>query len=121
LKNQEKSNITIFGNTFQIISQNETQTLIMMPCDNSVINKHGNVFSLEGPYILNCNESRIFSYIDKVTPGKCKTDYVMQELRSINLMFNIPSCSTIVVLPTKEVILITNYCSVIKSIKNMKT
>jgi hypothetical protein len=47
-------------------------------------------------------------------------NYVMPELRTINSMPNIPSCSTILVLPTKEVTPITNYCSAIKSIKNME-
>jgi hypothetical protein len=36
-------------------------------------------------------------------------------------MANIPSCATVVVLPTNEVIPITNFCSAIKSIKNMET
>jgi hypothetical protein len=53
-------------------------------------------------------------------PGKCKTDYVMPELRTINSMPNIPSCATIVVLPTNEVTPITNYCFVIKNIRNIK-
>jgi hypothetical protein len=44
------------------------------------------------------------------SPGKCKTDYVMPELRTINSMPNIPSCSTIVVLPTPDVTPITNFC-----------
>jgi hypothetical protein len=35
-------------------------------------------------------------------------------------MPNILFCSTIVVLPTKEVTPITNYCSAIKGIKNME-
>jgi hypothetical protein len=38
-----------------------------MPCDSSVVNEQGDTFSIEGPYILNCNESRVFNYIDKVT------------------------------------------------------
>jgi hypothetical protein len=38
-----------------------------MPCDSSVVNKQGDIFSIEGPYTLNCNESRVFNYIDKVT------------------------------------------------------
>jgi hypothetical protein len=48
-------------------------------------------------------------------------DYVIPELRTINSMPNFPSCSTIVVLQTKEVTPITNYCSAIKSIKNIET
>jgi hypothetical protein len=66
LKNQEESNITNSGKTLQIISQNETCTSILMVCDNSVINKQGDVFSIEDPYKLNCDESRDFNYIDKV-------------------------------------------------------
>jgi hypothetical protein len=45
----------------------------------------------------------------------------MPELRTINSMPNIPSCATIVVLPTNEITPITNYYSTIKSIKNMET
>jgi hypothetical protein len=45
----------------------------------------------------------------------------MPELRTINSMPNIPLCSSVVVLPTKDVTPITNYCLVIKSIKNIKT
>jgi hypothetical protein len=36
-------------------------------CDSSVVNKQGDIFSIEIPYTLNCNESRVFNYIDKVT------------------------------------------------------
>jgi hypothetical protein len=54
------------------------------------------------------------------SPGKCKTNYIMLELRTINTMLNIPSYATIVVLPTNEVTPITNYCSIIKSIKIWK-
>jgi hypothetical protein len=67
LKNQEESNTTNSGKTLQIISQNDTHTSMVMPCDSSVINKEGDIFSIKNPYILNCNESRVFSYIDKVT------------------------------------------------------
>jgi hypothetical protein len=43
-----------------------------------------------------------YSCTPVTSPGKCKTDYVMPELRTINSMSNIPFCSTIVVLPTKK-------------------
>jgi hypothetical protein len=55
------------------------------------------------------------------SPEKCKIDYVMLELRTINSMPNIPSCDIIFVLSTNEVTPITNYCTTIKSIKNMET
>jgi hypothetical protein len=55
LKNQEESNITNLGKALQIISQNETHTSIVMLCDNWVIKKKGDIFSIEGPYKLNCN------------------------------------------------------------------
>jgi hypothetical protein len=42
-------------------------------------------------------------------------------LETINSMPNIPSCSTIVVLPTKEMTPITNYYSAIKRIINIET
>jgi hypothetical protein len=62
-----------------------------------------------------------YSCIPVTSPGKCKTDYVMPELRTINSMPNIPSCATVVVLPTNEVTPITNYCSAMKNIKNIET
>jgi hypothetical protein len=74
LRNQEETNITGSEKTLQIISQNETHTSIVMPCDSSVINEQGDTFSIEGCYVLNCNESRTFNYIDKVmlwTDGTC--------------------------------------------------
>jgi hypothetical protein len=74
LRNQEESNVTSSEKTLQIVSQNEIHTSIVMPCDISVINEQGDIFSIEGPYTLNCNESRLFNYIDKVvlwTDGTC--------------------------------------------------
>jgi hypothetical protein len=62
-----------------------------------------------------------YSYTPITFPGKCKKDYVIPELRTINSVPSIPSCATIVVLPTNEVTPITNYCLVIKSIKNKET
>jgi hypothetical protein len=38
-----------------------------MSCDSSVVSEQGDIFSIEGPYTLNCNESRVFNYIDKIT------------------------------------------------------
>jgi hypothetical protein len=54
------------------------------------------------------------------SPGKCKTDYIMPKLKTINSMPNIPFCATIIILPTNEITPITNYCSAIKTIKNME-
>jgi hypothetical protein len=67
LRNQEETNITSSEKILQIISQNETHTSIVMPCDSSIVNKQGDIFSIEESYILNCNESRVFNYIDKAT------------------------------------------------------
>jgi hypothetical protein len=67
------------------------------------------------------NTNYNYSCTPITSPGKCKTDYVILELRIINSIPNIPSCATIVFLSTNEVTQITNYCSSIKSIKNMET
>jgi hypothetical protein len=67
LRNQEETNITTSKKTLQIISQNETHTSIVMSYNSSVINEQGDIFSIERPYVLNCNESRVFNYMDKVT------------------------------------------------------
>jgi hypothetical protein len=50
----------------QIIAQNETHISIVMPCSSEVIDESGNIFRIEGPYILDCNESRTFQYNDQV-------------------------------------------------------
>jgi hypothetical protein len=54
LKNQDESNVTSSEKTLQIISQSETHTSIVMPCDSSVVNEQDDIFSIEGPYTLNC-------------------------------------------------------------------
>jgi hypothetical protein len=51
------------GKKLQIVSQNTTHILIVMLCSSSIMDKTGNVFSIKGPYDLNCKESRNFSYI----------------------------------------------------------
>jgi hypothetical protein len=47
--------------------------------------------------------------------------YIMLEVHMANSMPNIPSCSTLVTLETKDVIPITNYCKAIKVIKNIES
>jgi hypothetical protein len=51
----------------------------------------------------------------------CRQDYVMLEVHTDNSIQNIPSCSTLVTLETKDVIPITNYCKAIKVIKNVES
>jgi hypothetical protein len=41
-----------------------------MACASSVTDEEGNTFKIEGPYDLNCNETRTFGYIDKYTVWK---------------------------------------------------
>jgi hypothetical protein len=48
-------------------------------------------------------------------------DYAMPEIRTINGMPNIPSCSTIVSLKASDVIPVTNYCMAIKLINNIES
>jgi hypothetical protein len=36
-----------------------------MPCSSEVLDESGNIFRIEGPYILDCNESRQFPYIEQ--------------------------------------------------------
>jgi hypothetical protein len=67
LSNGEISEVTPPEKKLQIVSQNESHISIVMPCSNSIIDESGNVFKIEGPYDLNCNETRMFCYIDKFT------------------------------------------------------
>jgi hypothetical protein len=55
------------------------------------------------------------------TPGGHRQDYIMPEVHTANSMPNIPSCSTLVTLEAKDVILVTNYCKAIKVIKNVES
>jgi hypothetical protein len=48
-------------------------------------------------------------------------DFAMSEIRTINGMPNIPSCSTIVVLKASDVILVTKFCMAIKLINNKES
>jgi hypothetical protein len=50
-------------------------------CDSLVVNEQGDTFSIEGPYRLNCNELRVFNYINQArlwTDGICnwKEEYL---------------------------------------------
>jgi hypothetical protein len=68
LKNGEESLPS--GKILQIVSDNGTHVSIVMACGSSVTDKEGNIFRIEGPYNLNCNETRTFDYIDKYTIWK---------------------------------------------------
>jgi hypothetical protein len=49
----------------QIIAQNEIHISIVMPSSSKVLDESGNIFRSEGPYKLNCKESRQFPYIEQ--------------------------------------------------------
>jgi hypothetical protein len=65
--NGEISEVVPPEKKLQIVSQNKSHISIVMPCSSSVIDESENVFKIEGPYDLNCNETRMFGYIDKFT------------------------------------------------------
>jgi hypothetical protein len=44
-------------------------------------------------------------------PIKCMEDFAMLEIKTINGMPNIPSCSTIVILKVSDIIPVTNFCT----------
>jgi hypothetical protein len=48
-------------------------------------------------------------------------DFAMPEIRTINGMPNIPSCSTIVSLKASNIIPVTKFCMAIKLINNIKS
>jgi hypothetical protein len=47
------------------MSQNKFHTTFVMPCFSEIVDKSGGIFRIEGPFNLNCNESRDFQYMDK--------------------------------------------------------
>jgi hypothetical protein len=62
-----------------------------MLCGNSVVNEQGDIFSIEGLYILNCNESRVFNYIDKVifwNDGTCAATKKYPDFACLKLFHN---------------------------------
>jgi hypothetical protein len=65
LSNGENISVIPTEKKLQIITQNETHISIIMPCSSEVLDESGNIFRIEGPYILDCNESRQFPYIQQ--------------------------------------------------------
>jgi hypothetical protein len=66
LSNGENISVIPAEKKLQIIAQNETHISIIMPCSNGeVLDESGNIFRIEGPYILDCSESMIFRYIEQ--------------------------------------------------------
>jgi hypothetical protein len=70
LSNGENINIIPEEKRLQVIAQNETHISIVMPCSSEVLDESGNIFRIEGFYILDCNELREFRYIDQVLTWK---------------------------------------------------
>jgi hypothetical protein len=54
-------------------------------------------------------------------PVNCMEDFAMPEIRTINNMQNIPSCSTIVTLKASDVIPVTKFCMAVKLINNTES
>jgi hypothetical protein len=66
LSNAENIKVIPIEKKLQIIAQNETHISIIMLCSSEVLDESGNIFRIEGFYILNCTESRNFLYIEQV-------------------------------------------------------
>jgi hypothetical protein len=54
-------------------------------------------------------------------PVNCMEDFAMSEIRTINGMPNIPSCSTMVTLKASDIIPVTKFCMAIKLVNNTKS
>jgi hypothetical protein len=54
-------------------------------------------------------------------PINCMEDFAMPEIRTINDIPNVPSCSTIVTLKASDIIPITKFCMAIKLINNIES
>jgi hypothetical protein len=65
LSNGENISVIPAEKKLQIVAQNETHISIVMPCSSEVLDKSRNTFRIEGPYKLNCSESRVFNYIEQ--------------------------------------------------------
>jgi hypothetical protein len=62
LSNGENISVIPTEKILQIIAQNEIHISIIMPCSSEVLDKSGNIFRIEDPYILDCNEETIPLY-----------------------------------------------------------
>jgi hypothetical protein len=61
LLHNAESNIS--KDLISILSQNENETVIIMPCDGSVVDEAGNVYRLKGPFELKCDDYITFNYV----------------------------------------------------------
>jgi hypothetical protein len=74
--NDTSENVTV-PSTKELISilyQNENQTVIIMPCDDSVVDEAGNVYRLKGLFELQCGDFVTFNYTthrDSWSGNKC--------------------------------------------------
>jgi hypothetical protein len=66
-------------------------------------------------------EGKRLQIVSQNDPTRCMEDVAMPEIRTINGMQNIPSCSTIVSLKASDVIPITKFCIAIKIINNTES
>jgi hypothetical protein len=62
-----------------ILFQNENKTVIIMPCDGSVIDEAGNVYRLKGPFELKCGDFVTFNYTTACYAGQA-TDMVVSRV-----------------------------------------
>jgi hypothetical protein len=61
LLHNAESNIS--KDLISILSQNENETVIIIPCDGSVVDEAGNVYRLKGPFELKCDDYITFNYV----------------------------------------------------------
>jgi hypothetical protein len=54
-------------------------------------------------------------------PSNCMEDFSMPEIRTINGMLTIPSCSTIVTLKILDFIIVTKFCMAVKFLNNTES
>jgi hypothetical protein len=62
--NNAFKNVTVpnSNDLIPIFYQNENETVIIMPCDGSVLDEAGNVYRLKGPFELKCGDFVTFNY-----------------------------------------------------------
>jgi hypothetical protein len=118
--NELNTSVIPEGKRLQIIAQNETHISIVMPCSSEVLDEFGNVFRIEGPYDLNCKESRKFNYIERTKTWRgqkcCGYPDVPSDMEPHSLQGNIKElailkcgfcqnwCRVVVFCPVKEII-----------------
>jgi hypothetical protein len=70
LSNGETSSWGVSSAAANILSQDDTGTTLIMPCDGIALDEIGNEYQIDGANKLNCNSPVDFNYVTSVVTWK---------------------------------------------------